>query len=221
MLSGLVFSLNSSSYLQPVFAGGNNEHNNNNKNGEDETTTESTTSETELRTAMRELWVDHAVYTRQFIVDTVHDLPSLDQTTQRLLENQENIGDAIKPFYGEQAGDQLTNLLKEHILIAADVLSAAKAGDDEALADAQQRWSDNADEIAAFLADANPNWDEDELSDMLHEHLSLTTDEAVARLQGDYQADIEAFDKVVDQAMEMADTLSDGIIAQFPEKFDD
>jgi hypothetical protein len=221
LLSGLVFSLNSSSYLQPVFAGGNNE-NNNNKNGEDETTTESTTSETELRTAMRELWVDHVVYTRQFIADTVHDLPSLDQTTQRLLENQENIGDAIKPFYGEQAGDQLTNLLKEHILIAADVLSAAKkAGDDEALADAQQRWSDNADEIAAFLADANPNWDEDELSDMLHEHLSLTTDDAVARLQGDYQADIEAFDKVVDQAMEMADTLSDGIIAQFPEKFDD
>lgn len=74
---------------------------------------------------------------------------------------------------------------------------------------------------SAFLTDANPNWDEDELSDMLHEHLSLTTDEAVARLQGDYQADIEAFDKVVDQAIEMADTLSDGIIAQFPEKFDD
>lgn len=115
----------------------------------------------------------------------------------------------------------MTNLLKEYILIAADVLSAAKAGDDEALADAQQRRSDNADEIAAFLADANPNWDEDELSDMLHKHLSLTTDDAVARLSGDYQADIEAFDKVVDQAMEIADTLSDGIITQFPEKFDD
>lgn len=175
---------------------------------------------------MRELWIDHVVYTRQFIVDTVHDLPSVDETTERLLENQEDIGDAIKPFYGEEAGDQLTELLKEHILIAAiliaaDVLKAAKAGDDQALADAQQRWSDNADDIAAFLADANPNWDEEELSDMLHEHLSLTTDEAVARLQGDYQADIEAFDKVVGQAMEMADTLSDGIIAQFPEKFEE
>ncbi|WP_187147636.1 acetylglutamate kinase [Candidatus Nitrososphaera gargensis] len=122
-------------------------------------------------------------------------MPSLDQTSERLLDNQEDIGNAVKPYYGEKAGDQLTKLLKEHILIAADLVNAAKAGDNSAVADADQRWSDNADDIAAFLAKANPNWDEDELSHMLHDHLKVTKDEAVARLQSDYEADIEAFDK--------------------------
>lgn len=170
---------------------------------------------------MRDLWVDHIVYTRQFIVDSADDLPSLNDTTNRLLKNQEDIGDAINPYYGEEAGSQLTELLNQHILIAADLVNAAKAGNDSAVADADQRWSDNADDIAAFLAGANPNWTEEELSNMLHDHLSVTRAEAVARLQGNYAADIEAFDDVHEQAMHMADALSDGIIAQFPQRFED
>jgi hypothetical protein len=191
--------------------------------GDNETsTTESSISnETDFRNAMRDLWVDHIVYTRQFIVDSADDLLSLNDTTNRLLKNQEDIGDAIKPYYGEEAGSQLTELLNQHILIAADLVNAAKAGNDSAVADADQRWSDNADDIAAFLAGANPNWTEEELSNMLHDHLNVTRAEAVARLQGNYAADIEAFDDVHEQAMHMADALSDGIIAQFPQRFED
>jgi hypothetical protein len=49
----------------------------------------------------------------------------------------------------------------------------------------------------------------------------VTRAEAVARLQGNYAADIEAFGAVHAQAMHMADTLSDGIIAQFPQRLED
>jgi hypothetical protein len=224
LLLGLVLGLNVS-YLQPVSAS-NNEDNDN----AEETTNTATTTLNETTTTitissftktMRDLWVDHIVWTRQFIVDSASDLPSLNDTTKRLLKNQEDIGNAIKPYYGDEAGNQLTGLLKGHILIAADLVNAAKAGNDSAAADADQRWSDNADEIAAFLADANPNWNEDGLSDMLHDHLNVTKAEAIARLEGNYTADIEAFDAVHAQAMHMADALSDGIIAQFPLRFKD
>lgn len=227
LLLGLVLSLNSSSYLQPVSASSNEDNENAEKTTNtatatlNETTTTVATTISNFTETMRDLWIDHIVWTRQFIVDSASDLPSLNDTTNRLLKNQEDIGNAIKTYYGDEAGNQLTDLLKSHILIAADLVNAAKAGNDTAVADADERWSNNADEIAAFLAGANPNWNEEELSNMLHDHLNVTRAEAVARLEGNYAADIEAFDAVHAQAMHMADALSDGIIAQFPQRFED
>lgn len=169
---------------------------------------------------MRKLWEDHITYTRLVIIGVFEDLPDLDPTVQRLLQNQVDIGNAIKPFYGEEAGDQLTALLTDHILIAAEILQAAKAGDTAALEDASERWYDNADDIAEFLNAANPkHWPLEEMKAMMREHLDLTLEEAVAYLNGDYEASIAAYDLVHLQALEMADMLSEGIIKQFPKKF--
>ncbi len=170
--------------------------------------------------AMRKLWEDHVTWTRLFIVSAVADLPDTGPTAQRLLQNQSDIGEAIKPFYGDAAGEQLTTLLRDHILIAADLVSAAKAGDTAAFEDAQARWYANADEIAAFLHSANPeSWPLDEMKAMMREHLDLTLEEAGARLNGDWAADIAAYDQIHGQILEMADMLSAGIIRQFPKAF--
>jgi hypothetical protein len=170
--------------------------------------------------AMRKLWEDHITWTRLFIVSTAAGLPDSGPTAERLLRNQKDIGDAIKPFYGKAAGDQLTSLLRTHILIAADLLTAAKSGDAQGVARAQAQWYANADEIAAFLHAANPdNWSLNEMKKMMRKHLDLTLDEAVARLSGDWEADIKAYDKVHDAMLKMADMLSEGIIKQFPKKF--
>jgi len=170
--------------------------------------------------AMRKLWEDHITWTRMFIVSAVADLPDVGHAAERLLQNQADIGDAVKPFYGEAAGEQLTALLRDHILIAADLVTAAKAGDAAKVEDAKARWYTNADEIAAFLNSANPkNWPLDEMKAMMREHLDLTLEEAVARLTGNWAADIAAYDKIHQQALAMADMLSTGIIRQFPKQF--
>src|SRR6476469_8448346 len=97
------------------------------------------TKEAALHDDMRKLWEDHITWTRLFIVSAVADLPDKDATTQRLLQNQVDIGNAIKPFYGDAAGDKLTALLKEHILGAAALLTAAKAGDNAGVQTASSR----------------------------------------------------------------------------------
>jgi hypothetical protein len=169
---------------------------------------------------MRKLWEDHITWTRLLIVSFAADLPDTDATAQHLLQNQTDLGNAIKPFYGDAAGDQLTGLLREHILIAADLLKAAKVGDSAGVADAQARWYANADEIAAFLHAANPDeWPLDEMQLMMRTHLDLTLAEAVARLQGDWPADIAAYEQVHQEILQMADMLSTGIIHQFPKQF--
>jgi hypothetical protein len=177
-------------------------------------------SAVDFRTAMRELWEDHIVWTRMYIVSTVSDLPDQEFAAQRLLKNQDDIGDAIESFYGEAAADQLASLLKDHILRAADLIAAAKAGDTEAFDTANQAWYDNADDISVFLNAANPEfWPLDALTHEMYMHLDLTLQEAAARLEGDYAADIAAYDEIHHHILHMADILSQGIIDQFPDRF--
>ena len=169
---------------------------------------------------MRRVWEDHVTWTRLAIISLTTGAPDTDATVGRLLKNQADIGDTIKPFYGDAAGQELTRLLREHILIAADLIAAAKAGNQTAVAEAQARWTANADEIAGFLAAANPrSWQLDEMKEMLHEHLRLTTSEVLARLHADWAADVAAYDEIHLQALGMADMLSNGIIKQFPSRF--
>jgi hypothetical protein len=173
-----------------------------------------------LREGMRKLWEDHITWTRMYIVSAVADLPDSDAALNRLLANQVDIGDAIKPFYGNAAGEALTDLLTDHIAIAGEVLAAAKAGDTDAFNDAHDRWYANANDIADFLSSANrASWPRKEMRAMMKDHLDLTLAEAVARLNADWDADVAAYDQIHVQILHMADMLSRGIIAQFPNKF--
>jgi hypothetical protein len=176
-----------------------------------------------FRADMRVLWEDHIIWTRQYIVSAATqtaDLPDIGPTADRLFRNQTDIGNAIAAFYGRGAGDALTALLNDHIALAAEAIAKAKAGDQAGLEDALARWYTNADDIARFLAEANPrSWPFRMMRAHMRDHLDLTLAEAVARLSGDYAADIAAYDQVHVQILEMADMLSEGIIRQFPNRF--
>jgi hypothetical protein len=179
-----------------------------------------TTQAVALRTEMRRLWEDHITWTRLAIISLTTCSPDTDATVGRLLRNQTDIGNAIKPFYGAAAGRELTRQLRLHIVIAAEVVAAAKAGDEEKLVDAQARWSKNGDQIATVLASVNPRfWKLATMKAELRRHLKLTTEEAVARLRGDWPADVAAYDEIHRHALHLSDALAAGIVAQFPARF--
>jgi hypothetical protein len=179
-----------------------------------------TQSRTELHDAMRKLWTDHVVWTRLFIISAAANLGDKDVTTKRLLQNQTDIGDAVVAFYGRDAGTKLTGLLTSHILIAADLVGAAKAGNAAAVDSLNKKWRVNADELATFLHAANPqHWPTATLRTAMYTHLDQTLSEATHRLKGDYAADVKDFDAIVQHILAMADMLSDGIVAQFPQRF--
>ena len=173
----------------------------------------------ELKTNMRKLWEDHVTWTRNVIFCVIDDLPGAEQATARLLKNQDDIGNAIKPFYGDEAGKKLSTLLRTHITQAADLLKAAKKDDNTKFDQINKQWQANADEISTFLSKANPNWKLDDMKKMMRDHLSLTIEEAVARKKKDYAADVKAYDKVHDEILAMSDMLTDGIIKQYPDRF--
>ena len=172
-----------------------------------------------LRRAMYRLWVDHVIWTREYVVSAIDGAPDAEAAAGRLLRNQEDIGAAVAGFYGDEAGAGLTDLLKQHILIAVDLVDAAVKGDQERFAQIDRRWDENAADIARFLSGANPFWPEKDVQDLIALHLTLTRREAVARINKAYDEDIAAFDDILTEILTLADALTDGIIAQFPERF--
>jgi hypothetical protein len=183
-------------------------------------TTHFNAKELTFHDAMRKLWEEHVLWTRLFIVSDVFNNPDLAATTARLLANQTDIGNAVKPFYGSASGDHLTALLKVHILLAAKILDDAKAGNTTGLKQSERAWYANANQIAGFLHRLNPkHWPLEALRAMMRTHLNLTLTEAVEELTGKYAQSVAEFDAIENEILGMADTLSNGIIAQFPKKF--
>jgi len=174
---------------------------------------------TDLKLEQRKLWSDHVFWTRNFIISDLANLEDKSKVLERLLRNQEDIGASFKPFYGEENSKKLTALLKEHIMLAGQVVDAAKSGNKVNLEKYNKLWHENADKIANFLNGLNPNWPNSKLKEMLYKHLQLTAEEAVSRLNKNWEADIAAFDKGYTHILTLADALSDGIVKQFPEKF--
>ncbi len=173
----------------------------------------------ELRDGMRKLWEDHIEYTRNYIISALAGLGDTAPIADRLLANQDDIGSAVAQYYGKDAGTRLAALLRAHILIAAQIVKAAKAGDGDGVSSGEATWHQNGEQIADFLAGANPNWSRATLSDMLSKHLDYTTGEVVSRLKGDWAADIAAYDKGHEHMLLFADMLTDGIVKQFPAQF--
>jgi hypothetical protein len=170
---------------------------------------------------MRKLWEDHITWTRLAIVCAVDELPDTALTVNRLLRNQDDIGAAIVPFYGQAAGDHLAALLHEHINTAVELVLAAKSGDTAGFDDAKARWYANGNEIADFLAAANPRfWPRDVMRDAMKMHLDHTLAEAAHRIAGDHAAEIADYEQVHAHILKMADLLSAGIMQQFPSRFD-
>ena len=173
-----------------------------------------------LHDGMRKLWEDHITWTRLAIVSFAAGDKDLQATETRLLRNQTDIGNAIKPYYGAKAGQQLIKLLKEHITGAVALLQAAKSGDTAAVAKAKTAWYANANQIADFLAKANPhNWPRAEMRKMMRVHLDETLKEAVDELGGHYDASVRDYENVHRHILAMADGLTAGIVKQFPRRF--
>lgn len=174
------------------------------------------TTQLTLQDDMRRLWTEHALWTRMFLIDSVAGLPGANAAAERLWRNQVEIGDAIRPFYGDAAGDRLTSLMQLHVAGVAAVVSAAKAGDSVALSAANAAWYDNAHDVASFLSETSPRLSRVELDRMLAAQLDRTELQAMARVHRASVMDAQAYDATVAQALEIADALSSAIAEDFP-----
>lgn len=172
-------------------------------------------AELELRNTMRLLWSQHVYWTRAAVIALINDSPNLDMVLARLLRNAPEMGDALVPYYGKEAGDRYSELIKEHLVLAADLVKAAKAGDTKSFETINKKWYANADDIAEFWSMINPFITKHEMQEMMYKHLELLKAVTTYELQKNYTASINTFDLYELQALHMADEISEAIVAQF------
>lgn len=167
-----------------------------------------------LMNQIRQLWAQHVYWTRFFIISTTADLGDLEPVTNRLLQNPKDFARLLIPIYGMKTACQFQELFTQHLLIAADLVNAAKNAQVDKANDARKKWYKNADEIAKFLSSINQCWEEEKWKAMLYSHLEMTEKEATLRLQGNYTEDIKVFDSIENEALQMANYMFCGIIKQ-------
>lgn len=172
------------------------------------------TNHTRLLNALRKLWEQHVMWTRSFIISTLSNLDDLEYVTERLLRNPTDFAIVLGIFYGEDKARKFQDLLREHLLIAANLVNAVKTNDTVVINDARTKWYENADEIAAFLSFINPYWNQAMWRDMLYDHLKMIENGVMYRLTKDYSKDIENYDMIETQALQMADLMWEGIMNQ-------
>lgn len=176
-------------------------------------------AEQKLSNLIRLLWEQHVYWTRLFLVSTAFSLPDTELVANRLLRNPKDFEAALKPLYGEKVAAKFSELFTNHLTIAAELVNAAKAGDSAKAADAEKRWYANADEIAAFLGSINPYWSAQEWRKMLYDHLAMTKTEAVNLLTQKYADGIRIFEMIEQEALAMADLMTQGLVSQFSQNF--
>lgn len=174
-----------------------------------------TRTELEIINRFRLLWNQHSEWTRMAITAIVFNEPNQEQVVNRLIRNPSDFGRTFSIFYGDRIGNRFAELLTEHLVLAADLVKAILAGRTEEAMEINIRWYRNAEEIAEFLGRINPCWSEAEWRRMYFMHLDLVANEATTLINGEYQENVDSYDILEAQAMEMADTMSEGIIDQF------
>lgn len=169
----------------------------------------------ELINTFRKLWEQHVMWTRSFVISSAANLGDLEPVVRRLLRNPTDFAKALSKYYGGDKAKKFENLLTQHLLIAGNIVNAAKAGNTDTVNEERKKWYVNADQLAEFLASINPYWNRQEWQMMLYDHLKLLEVQVTERLTGQFAKDVAQYDIIEDQALMMGDLMANGIKKQF------
>jgi len=170
--------------------------------------------------AERDLWVNHIFWIRNVVVATLAKNTAEAKVAEgEVVANAHGIADAIKPFYGDKAGDALFNLLAGHYGAIKAYLTATAAGDKEGQQKATDDLLANADKLATFLSGANPNLPKDTVLGLLQAHGMHHIDQIQQLKAKQYADEAETWAEMQTHIYVIADALTGAIAKQFPDKF--
>ncbi|MGI6728311.1 MAG: hypothetical protein ACOX4P_07175 [Anaerovoracaceae bacterium] len=168
-----------------------------------------------LMKEVRRFWEQQVMWMRFFIISTVEGLKDLPVVTQRLFLNPRDFYYLLRIFFGDAEANRFADFLTFHMSNLGHLLKALMNNDQEAANRFTVDLNRNAKEMASFLSQMNPYWEEERWTELLYNLVSLTINQMVARIAGNYAEDIEIFDKNEENAYKIADYLSKGIIYSF------
>ncbi len=160
----------------------------------------------------RTLSQERIFWTRMAIMSILLDSGDKNPVIDRLLRNPSDMAETIAPYYGNKTSKEYGDLIKNQLMIAIQLATAAKEKNQTALQDASNRWYKNADDIARFESNMSSRLAQKDRKALWYQHLNLTKDEIMQLSNKDYNSSINTFDRIEEQASLMADSLTNGIV---------
>jgi hypothetical protein len=173
-----------------------------------------------LKETMRILFLRHAEFTAARVMHSLVDKqPDIQVALAHLLENQEDIGVALKPSIGDKKADTLIALLKEHIQLAGVVISEAVLNHDNQVLNPDTVLKEKiialfaqGDRIATFLCALNPEkLPLDITKKMFLNHNQFVVDMTVARLQQNYEQEMRLYYPYQTEILVLSDSIVNAV----------
>lgn len=153
-----------------------------------------------------------ALLERTYIATVAGGFGSPEAIYRRLYNLPIKLKDKLQLVFGQQAGERQQQLLQMQIVYLMMLADALKNDDVEAMNESTGNLYRNADEIAAAYAEINPFWSEAEWKKLLYAYTSMNIEQAVALMGGNFEKDLDIFDRLRLHMLTMGDYLADGII---------
>lgn len=178
------------------------------------------TKTAETDAALRDLWVGHAFWVRNVVIETLNgNKDAASAAEKEVVANAKQIAGAIEPFYGKPAADKLFGLLAGHYGAVKQYLEAYNAGSKTKQDDAKKTLTGNAEEIATFLSGANPNLPFETLKSLLLTHGGHHIQQIQQLKAKQYVEEAQTWNAMKNHMYVIADALTGALAKQFPEKF--
>ncbi len=179
---------------------------------------EQAVSAIDLQIKLRKLWDDQAVMTRNVMLCILDKLPGELPAIYSLVQNQDEIGEELIPYFGKENSAEFTELLYAKVNFSIEVFKAARS-DSITTKQAFLKWRESSDKISSFLKGYYSKGDANEVKLILRNNIDLTFLQMQCHVNGDIDGDKIAYEKVRIGIQQYADRLSKGMIQQFPAKF--
>lgn len=159
---------------------------------------------------IRNLWREMATWTRTYLASRYSGIGAED-AFDRLYKIPQKLGDVIQLIFGSQAEEQYIQLLSVQLVLVREIIEAHMTGNADLVDEKVQQLYQNAEDRIKLVASINPFWDETIIRNLIYTYHQYTIEEITTYLAGDYQRNIDIYDRLLQHADSIGDYFAQGL----------
>ena len=174
----------------------------------------------EMKQSFRDLWLGHIYWVQHAVLNSATNSPAKRDAVEKEVDaNTKQIAGMLIPFYGEARAQTFLNLLDINIGAVREYSEATIAGNTSQQDAALARLASNADDFGAFFSGINPYLSESTARGLIAAHGAHHVLQINQYKKKDYAHLDETWKMMREHVYVIADTLTEALVKQFPEKF--
>jgi hypothetical protein len=172
-----------------------------------------------LRVTLDRLLAEHAFLAAEAMRAGLAEAPDFAAAAEAIGGNSTDLAAVVEAAYGAEAAGAFRDLWDAHIAGYVDFIEASREGDEAGRTAARSSVDTYANQLASFLAAANPHLDAAALAQLFQMHADHLTGQVEAFAAEDYEETYALVRTGYRHMFDAGEALAQGIATQMPDKF--